>query len=207
MGDQLSLLGGEALSGPDKLRVLRDRALMCQKCKLHKTRTQVVYGVGCTEQPPIAFVGEAPGANEDTKGEPFIGRAGDLLNGMIKAIGFTREQIYICNAVNCRPPDNRKPEPEEIAACKEHLVGQLRHIQPKIIVTLGASAGQAVTGTKKQTMGELRGRWYDWEGILVRATYHPAYLLREPKKKADVWADLRLVLQRLNAMAGYTEAT
>jgi DNA polymerase len=195
MTDQPSLFGAEILEGPDKLHVLRDRALMCRKCDLHKTRTQVVYGVGCTNRPPIAFVGEAPGANEDLKGKPFIGRAGELLDGMIKSIGFTRDQVYICNSVNCRPPDNRKPEPAEIAACKEHLV-----IQPLIIVTLGATAGGAVTGTKKTSMGDLRGKWYDWEGILVRATYHPAYLLREPKKKVDVRDDLQLVLQRLKTM-------
>ncbi len=200
MSDQGTLFSLPVLDGVDALKNHRDRALMCQKCQLHKTRTNVVYGVGNTKSPPIAFVGEAPGENEDLKGEPFIGRAGQILNDMIRAIGYTREQVYICNSVNCRPPDNRKPLPEEAAACKEHLVAQLRVVQPKIIVTLGATAGTAVTGTKKTSMKELRGRWYEWEGILVRSTYHPAYLLREPSKKKEVWEDLQLVLRRIQAM-------
>jgi uracil-DNA glycosylase len=198
--EQGSLFSLPVLQGDDALKAPRDRAMMCQKCVLHKTRTQVVYGVGNFRNPPIAFVGEAPGKNEDKQGEPFVGDAGKILNGMIETLGFTREQIYICNSVNCRPPENRKPTPDEMAACKEHLVTQLRIVQPKVIVALGVTAGQQVTGTKKQAMKELRGRWYEWEGILVRSTYHPAYLLREPSKKKDVWEDLQLVLRRIQAM-------
>ena len=133
MGDQPNLFDVDVLNGTDGLRVLRDRALMCQKCKLHETRTQVVYGVGNTNSPPIVFVGEAPGENEDLKGEPFIGRAGQLLTKMIEAMGLSRDRVYICNVVGCRPPDNRRPEKSEVAACKEHIVGQIRFIKPKII--------------------------------------------------------------------------
>jgi DNA polymerase len=200
--EQTSLFDAATLKGTDGLRILRDRAMVCQKCVLHKSRTQVVYGIGNTERPPIMFVGEAPGMNEDTKGVPFIGRAGELLDRMISAMGYTRDQLYIANSVNCRPPDNRKPEIDELAACKEHLVGQIRFIQPKIVVALGASAAQSLLSSKK-TIGELRGRWYAWEDIPVRATFHPAYLLREPRKKVEAWEDLQVVRQRLIAEAGY----
>jgi uracil-DNA glycosylase family 4 len=202
MAEQSSLFDAATLKGADSLRVLRDRALVCQKCVLHKTRTQVVYGAGNSERPPIMFVGEAPGANEDAKGVPFVGRAGELLDKMICALGYTRAQIYIANAACCRPPDNRKPEPDELAACKEHLVGQARVVQPRAIVALGASAAQSLLSSKK-TIGELRGRWYMWEGIPVRATFHPAYLLRDARKKVDAWEDLQVVQQRLLAEATY----
>jgi uracil-DNA glycosylase family 4 len=202
MGEQPNLFDADVLKGTDGLRVLRDRALMCRKCKLHETRTNVVYGVGNTESPPIVFVGEAPGENEDLKGEPFIGRAGQLLTKMIEAMGLSRERVYICNVVGCRPPDNRRPEKSEVAACKEHIVGQIRHIKPQIIVALGGSAAQALLKSEK-TIGELRGRWFEWEGVPLRCTYHPAYLLREQKKKKEAWADLQLVQQRIQAMDSY----
>lgn len=202
MGEQPNLFDADVLNGTDGLRVLRDRALMCQKCKLHETRTNVVYGVGNTNSPPIVFVGEAPGENEDLKGEPFIGRAGQLLTKMIEALGYSRERVYICNVVGCRPPDNRRPEKSEVAACKEHIVGQIRFIKPQIIVALGGSAAQALLKSEK-AIGELRGRWFEWEGVPLRCTYHPAYLLREPRKKKEAWADLQLVQQRIQAMDSY----
>ena len=206
MAEQHNLFDADTLRGPDGLRVLRDRALCCQKCPLHKTRTQVVFGVGNSQNPPIMFVGEAPGKNEDEKGVPFIGRAGELLDKMILAMGYSRDQIYIANSVNCRPPDNRKPEQLELEACREHLVGQARHIRPRVIVALGASAAQSLLKSKK-TIGELRGRWYEWEKIPVRATFHPAYLLRDSSKKVQAWEDLQVVKQRLEAEALYTQST
>jgi DNA polymerase len=195
-------------AGQASINKLREMSLTCQKCALHKERTKVVFGEGCIDSPPIAFVGEAPGANEDAKGRPFIGRAGELLTRMIEAMGLTRDQIYICNAVCCRPPGNRRPEKEEVDACNLFLVGQLRIVQPKIIVALGASAAQALSN-KKKGIGDLRGRWMQWEdkrkgkGIVVvkpvplRATYHPAYLLRNPNAKGKVWTDLQIVMKWL----------
>lgn len=200
--EQSDLFAPDLLVSKDNLRGLRERALVCQKCELHKTRTQVVFGSGLSENPPFALVGEGPGENEDLKGLPFIGRAGQLLDQMLKAMGYDRSQIYICNVVNCRPPANRKPEPAEIAACKEHLVGQLRAVQPKVIIALGATAAHTLLKSIKP-IGELRGRWYAWENIPVRCTYHPAYLLRDSSKKKDVWADLQLIQSRLTAMASY----
>jgi len=204
MADQGDLFGPETYkdSGRYALKVLRDRAIVCQKCKLHETRKNVVFGVGNFERPRICFVGEAPGENEDIKGEPFVGKAGQLLDKMIVAMGFTREQLYIVNVVGCRPPGNRPPEPDEVAACKEHIVGQLRLIQPQMIVTLGASATKALLKSQK-AIGELRGRWYEWEGIPLRATYHPSFLLRSPHKKKDAWSDLQIVLQKLAATDSY----
>lgn len=199
---QPTLFTADILNGRDGLRVLRDRALVCAKCRLHETRTNVVYGVGNTDHPPIAFVGEAPGQAEDQKGEPFVGRSGELLDKMIKALELSRDQVYICNVVGCRPPENRKPEPNEVAACKEHLVGQLRFVKPIVIVALGASAAQALLRSQKP-IGDLRGRWFEWEGIPLRATYHPAYLLRDPRKKKDSWEDLQVVNQKITAMRSY----
>lgn len=206
MAEQHNLFDAETLRGPDGLHVLRERAICCQKCPLHATRTQVVFGVGNSHSPSIMFVGEAPGKNEDEKGVPFIGRAGELLDKMIVAMGYARDQVYIANSVNCRPPDNRKPEQAELDACREHLIGQARYVNPKVIVTLGASAAQSLLKSKK-TIGEMRGRWYDWEKIPVRATFHPAYLLRDPSKKVLAWEDLQIVKQRLEAEAAYSQGT
>jgi DNA polymerase len=190
------------------LNKLREMALVCQKCKLCKERKKVVFGEGCIKSPPICFIGEAPGANEDREGRPFIGKAGQLLDRMIKAMGYERADVYIANAVNCRPPENRKPEKEELDACKLFLVGQLRIVQPQIIVALGASAAQALTN-RKTAIGGLRGRWMEWEDkqrgksalgkpIPLRATYHPAYLLRNPRAKKAVWQDLQIVVKWLD---------
>lgn len=201
MPDQPNLFDAPILEGTDKLRVFRERALVCRKCMLCETRTQVVYGTGNAENPDIAFVGEAPGQNEDKQGVPFIGAAGELLTRMIEALGMKREQVYIANSVNCRPPQNRKPIPEEMAACREHLIGQLRTIVPKTIVLLGATAATQLLRSKNPAVGEMRGRWYTWEEVPVRVTYHPAYLLRDKTKKVDVWEDLQAVKQKLDSLA------
>lgn len=173
--------------------------MICQRCPLHSDRKQVVFGEGNIDSPDIAFVGEGPGANEDEEGRPFIGRAGQLLDGMIKAMGYERSQVYICNVVNCRPPGNRKPEKVEVDACSMFLTGQLRIVKPKLIVALGATAVQSLTNSKKG-IKDLRERWLEWkdkktgEVVPMRATYHPAYLLRSPNKKAESWKDLQMVM-------------
>ena len=208
---QNNLFSDEVLRGPGGeagLQALRDKALVCQKCPLHTGRNKAVFGEGCADRPPIAFIGEGPGATEDQEGRPFIGAAGQLLDKQIEAMGFKREEVYICNVVCCRPPQNRKPEKSEAEACRQFLVGRLRIVQPRIIVALGASAAQTLTNSKKG-IGDLRGRWLEWVDkakgspvagltIPLRATYHPAYLLRSPNKKGEVWKDLQIVLQWLN---------
>ena len=180
------------------MKNLRDRCVECRKCKLSGTRTKVVFGEGCLD-PDIAFVGEAPGQTEDEQGRPFVGKAGELLEKMIVAMGYSRDRVYICNTVACRPPGNRKPEEEEIKACKEFFVGQLRLVRPKAIVALGASAVGALLKTQK-AVKDLRGQWFDWEGTPVRVTYHPAYLLRSPNEKSKAWEDLQAVAQRLKLL-------
>lgn len=211
MGQKLLFPEEVLRDGETSITQLREKALVCQKCGLCKTRTKVVFGEGNVDRPPIAFVGEAPGANEDAEGRPFVGRAGKLLDRMIEAMGYSRGQIYICNALCCRPPENRRPEKEELDACKLFLVGQLRVIQPKIIIALGASAAQTLTN-KAKGIGDLRGRWMQWEDknrkkkgsllvgkpIPLRATYHPAYLLRNPNAKNKVWSDLKIVMKWLD---------
>lgn len=200
MADQQPALFDIAtLKGTDNLHVLRERALICRKCKLAETRKNVVYGIGRSVRPDIAFVGEGPGENEDIQGKPFVGKAGQLLTKMIAAIGYTREEVYICNVVGCRPPANRKPEPEEVKACNEHLAGQLRTVNPRVIVALGASAAQAICNSEKG-ISLLRGKWLSWEGIPVRATFHPSYLLRTPAKKKDAWADFQVIQRQIDAL-------
>lgn len=185
-----------ALSADLRMREIRDRGVICQKCKLWLTRTSVVLGAGCIDHPPIAFVGEGPGANEDREGKPFVGKAGTKLDEMLHAMGITREQVFLCNVVACRPPENRVPEPDETKACKEFLVGQLRCVQPKIIVALGATAAAALLG-KGKTVKETRGKWLEWEETPVRVTYHPAGILRDPSKAGEAWKDLQSVMRKL----------
>jgi DNA polymerase len=177
------------------LKELCTKQKSCTDCKLNKTRTNVVFGEG-SPKPLVAFVGEGPGESEDLQGRPFIGRAGDVLTAMITAMGMTREGVYICNVVGCRPPGNRRPEPDEISSCSSYLAKQLQLVSPSVIVTLGATASQALLNTEEK-IGSLRGRWHAWEGIPVRATFHPAYLLRNPPKKRDSWEDMKFVLGRL----------
>ena len=183
---------------------LRARALACLKCPaLAATRTQVVFGVGSIEA-ELMFVGEAPGADEDLQGEPFVGKAGQLLTKIIEAMGFQRGDVYIGNVLKCRPDmpagdsGNRKPRPEEMATCLPYLVEQIEIVQPKCLVALGATAMQGLLG-ETTPMGQLRGRWHSFQGIPLMATYHPAYLLRNQSigEKRKVWEDMLQVLQRL----------
>jgi DNA polymerase len=174
---------------------LRDIALACTKCKLAKTRTQVVYGVG-NPHADLMFIGEAPGRDEDIKGEPFVGRAGQLLTEIIKAMKLTRDDVYIANVIKCRPPENRNPEPDELDACRPFIKRQIELIQPKVIVTLGKFALQSLTG-RSYAISAARGQWADYGGIKVMPTYHPAYLLRTPSAKKDVWQDMKKVMGEL----------
>lgn len=167
------------------------RAEACRGCALGARRNRLVYGDGDPEA-PIVFVGEAPGAEEDARGVPFVGRAGQLLNKMIAAIGFKREEVYICNTLKCRPPENRDPLPSEKAACEPFLVEQLQILRPRIIVALGAHAANYLCHTEV-TIGKLRGRWHDYHGILLRATYHPSFLLRSPSFKTSAWEDFQVI--------------
>lgn len=199
MESQPTLFTEDQLRGPtgrSEVERLCTKAHLCKGCRLHETRTNVVFGSGNPSKPRVAFVGEAPGKNEDEHGQPFIGRAGKLLDGMIEAMGLSRDSIYICNVVCCRPPENRKPFPDEVMACREFLHGQLRAVTPSAIVALGAVATGALLNTKKR-IEEMRGKWHDWEGIPLRATFHPAYLLRDPSQKKEAWADLQEVMAKV----------
>jgi uracil-DNA glycosylase len=181
-----------------ELVVLAEQVSQCMRCPaLASTRTQTVFGEG----PPgaeLCFIGEAPGADEDAQGLPFVGAAGQLLNRIIAAMGMKREEVYICNILRCRPPGNRTPLPNEAANCREYLERTLELVQPKFICALGGCAAQNLLGTT-QTMGRLRGKFHDYHGIPVLCTYHPAYLLphRSPDKKRDVWEDMKLLLTRM----------
>lgn len=179
----------------ETLRAIREDLGECKRCKLSTTRRHIVFGVG-PEDAELVFVGEAPGENEDAQGEPFVGRAGDLLNRMIAAMGYRREQVYIANVIKCRPPGNRNPEPDEIAACRPFLERQLAGIQPKAIVALGAFASQLLTGSTER-ISQLRGRFHQWRGFKVMPTFHPSYLLQSPSKKKESWADLQVVMKLL----------
>jgi DNA polymerase len=179
----------------EKLEFLQEYLGDCQRCGLCEERTNIVFGVGDPEA-KLVFVGEAPGYNEDQKGEPFVGKAGKLLDDMIVAMGLEREDVYICNVIKCRPPENRDPRPEEIKECAPFLRKQLGVIEPTVIVTLGKFASQFLTGEEK-AMGAMRGRWHEWEGVAVMPTYHPAYLLREEDQKRKTWNDLQMVMERL----------
>jgi uracil-DNA glycosylase len=177
------------------LEAVRTELGECTRCKLHKTRTNIVFGVGSPEA-RLMFVGEAPGEDEDLQGYPFVGKAGQLLTKMIEAMGLRREDVYICNTVKCRPPNNRNPEPDELLACEPFLKGQFGAVKPEVIVTLGKFAAQALL--REQTpITRLRGQWREYEGIPVMPTFHPAYLLRSPAEKGKVWEDLKQVMQRL----------
>ena len=167
----------------------------CTRCKLSKGRNKIVFGAG-SAQARLVFVGEAPGEDEDQSGEPFVGKAGQLLTKMIEAMGLSRDTVYICNTVKCRPPNNRNPEPDELGACEPFLKGQLAALQPEVIVTLGKFAAQALL--RDQTpISRLRGTWREYEGVALMPTFHPAYLLRSPGEKGKVWGDLQEVMKKL----------
>lgn len=170
----------------------------CRKCPLHRTRTQTVPGQG-NPQPEIMFIGEAPGADEDEQGLAFVGRAGQLLTKMIQAMGLQREEVFIANILKCRPPDNRPPLPEEMETCIPFLKEQIRVLKPKVIVALGATAVRGLVGL--DGISKLRGKWLLFEGIDLMPTYHPAYLLRNPPAKKEVWMDLQEALRRIGRTA------
>jgi uracil-DNA glycosylase len=183
------------VSAADRLIGIRTEIGDCTRCKLHAGRTNLVFGVGSPEA-DVMFVGEGPGADEDEQGEPFVGRAGQLLTQIIKAMGFAREDVYIANVVKCRPPNNRNPEPDEIAQCSPFLQAQIASIKPKVIVALGKFAAQTLLGTETP-ISRLRGRFHELGDTVVMPTFHPSYLLRTPAAKRDVWEDMKMVMQRL----------
>lgn len=177
-----------------RLGLLAQESTTCTQCVLHEQRNRVVFARGSAEA-EIAFVGEGPGAEEDQQGLPFVGRAGQLLDKMIAAMGYGREDVYVCNIVKCRPPENRTPRPEEAIACSRYLVPQLQTVAPRLIVALGRCAAENL-GVARAT-GSWRGRWGTWQGIAVMPTYHPAFLLRSPEYKRTVWEDLQKVMAHL----------
>ena len=184
---------------PAALAAIREYIGDCTRCRLHTGRTKLVFGVG-NPNADIMFVGEGPGADEDAQGEPFVGRAGQLLNNMINAMGIRREDVYIANVVKCRPPGNRAPEKDEADTCSPFLMQQIDVIKPKVIVALGATAAKNLL-MMNDSMGALRGRWYDFRGTKLVVTYHPAYLLRDPRQKKETWKDLQMVMKFLGLKA------
>jgi uracil-DNA glycosylase len=183
--------GGE----PAALDGVRTTLGDCRRCLLHRTRHSLVFGEG-SPQAELVFVGEAPGADEDAQGRPFVGQAGQLLTKIIVAMGLQRENVYICNILKCRPPGNRDPQPDEIVACEPFLIGQLRAIRPKVICALGTFAAQTLLKSEAP-ISALRGRFHSYQGIPLMPTYHPAYLLRNPGAKKQVWEDVQTVMQAL----------
>ncbi|MCK5558293.1 MAG: uracil-DNA glycosylase [Candidatus Hydrogenedentes bacterium] len=173
------------------LELVEREALQCVKCVLHETRTNVVFGEGNPEA-RLLFVGEAPGGDEDVQGRPFVGRAGQLLTRIIESIDLTREKVYIANVLKCRPPKNRNPADDEIVCCLPYLVRQIEIIQPQIICALGAFAAQTLVGST-EGIGKLRGKFYDYHGIKLMPTYHPAACLRNPNNKKYVWEDMKRI--------------
>ena len=184
----------DKVKGETLLKIREDLG-ECTRCKLHQGRNRIVYGDG-NPRAQLVFVGEGPGADEDMQGLPFVGRAGKLLTQMIEAMGLERKDVYICNVVKCRPPENRAPEPDEVAACSPFLMRQIDSIHPRVIVCLGATAAKTILNTTRG-ISQFRGEWLEWRGHKLMATYHPAYLLRNPPAKADVWKDLQKVMTEL----------
>jgi DNA polymerase len=179
-------------SAAEALTLIREEIGDCARCKLHRLgRRQVVFGVGNPEA-DLMFVGEAPGADEDVQGIPFVGRAGQLLTKIIEAIGLSRDQVYIANVIKCRPPENRNPEPDEVETCEPFLFQQIDRIEPKVIVALGTFAAKALLKTQ-DPISRLRGRVFDYRGAKLIPTFHPAFLLRSPERKRDVWEDMKKV--------------
>lgn len=184
------------VQGAQSLQDIRADIGDCQRCKLCQGRTNIVFGVG-NPQARLMFVGEGPGRDEDLKGEPFVGRAGQLLTEIItKGMKVRREDVYIANVVKCRPPENRNPEPDEIAACQPFLLRQIDSVGPKVIVALGKFAAQTLLGVNTP-ISRLRGQWYDYRGVKLMPTLHPAYLLRNPADKRLVWDDIKMVIREL----------
>jgi uracil-DNA glycosylase len=210
-GRPLSYLAGSAATEPPQipdsagvgkaavtlagLGELREEMGDCQRCGLGRTRQRLVFGEGSAEA-GLVFVGEAPGADEDAQGRPFVGRAGQLLDRIVSAMGLKREDVYICNILKCRPPGNRNPLPEEIARCEPFLIRQLQDLRPRVICALGTFAAQTLLKTDTP-ISLLRGRFHLYQGIPLMPTYHPAYLLRNPGAKKLVWEDVQLIMKRL----------
>jgi uracil-DNA glycosylase family 4 len=177
------------------LRLIREDLGECTRCALHTGRHKIVFGDG-SPSARLMFVGEGPGADEDAQGIPFVGRAGQLLNNMIAAMGLKREEVYIANVVKCRPPSNRTPEPEEANTCSPFLFRQIDVIRPEVIVALGATAATYLLG-QRQPLAGLRGRVHSFRGTKLIVTYHPAFLLRDPRQKKEAWADLQIAMREL----------
>ena len=177
------------------LENLKMQALDCHKCQLDQSRTHVVFGIG-NQKADLMFVGEAPGAEEDRTGKPFVGRAGQLLTKIIQSIGLTRDDVYIANVLKCRPPSNRNPKLNEIEQCEPYLLRQIELIKPKVICALGTFAAQILLRTDER-ISKLRGDFYSYHGTKVMPTYHPAYLLRNPENKRQVWEDIQKVMAEL----------
>ncbi len=188
----------EAAPVPADFKSLEEIAVhisACRNCGLCQTRNLTVPGEGNSNEPDLMFIGEGPGADEDAQGRPFVGKAGQLLTKMIEAMGYKREEVFIANVVKCRPPNNRKPEREEMELCLPYLRQQIKLIQPKIIIGLGGTAMEGLLGQPGIT--RMRGVWQEYQGIKLMPTFHPSYLLRDPSKKKDVWLDLQEVLAAL----------
>lgn len=181
------------------LELARQELGDCTRCRLHQTRTHIVFGEG-SPTARLVFVGEGPGSEEDQQGRPFVGRAGRLLDKMIQALGLARSEVYICNMVKCRPPNNRTPNSDEIETCSPFLIKQIEAIQPALICALGACAAQGLLGSTEY-ISRLRGKVHSWRGIPLIATYHPAYLLRNATQKAAAWQDFREIIRVLAADA------
>ena len=188
-------LSVESLDKPLTLEDIREELGDCRRCPLHQGRNNLVFGEG-NPNTDLVFVGEAPGADEDIQGRPFVGRAGQLLTKIIEAMGLTREEIYICNILKCRPPGNRNPKSEEIEACEPFLIKQLQAIKPKVICALGTFATHTLLGTNVP-ISALRGRFHSYQEIKFMPTYHPAYLLRNPGAKKQVWEDVQMIMKAL----------
>lgn len=198
-GDVVVTQGGEAAAATD-LRELRDVLGDCRRCKLSQGRGRIVYGAGRADA-DVMFIGEGPGEDEDRQGEPFVGRAGQLLTDIItKGMKLRREDVYIANVVKCRPPRNRDPEPDEVAACEPFLIRQIELVRPRVIIALGRAAAQTLLRST-EAISRLRGRWHDYHGIRLMPTFHPAYLLRNPGDKRLVWEDIKSVLRELGTEA------
>jgi uracil-DNA glycosylase family 4 len=189
---------GQVMHSGRGLTALRAEIGDCQRCKLARSRRHIVFGIGNPEA-TLMFVGEAPGADEDVQGEPFVGVAGQLLTKMIQAMGYRREDVYICNVIKCRPPGNRNPEPDEIAACEQFLRKQIAIVQPRVIVALGKFAAHFLCG-ETTPITRLRGNLRTFHEIPVMPTYHPAFLLRDASRKGEAWSDLKQVMALLAHM-------
>lgn len=205
-GNRLSILSVPAITPvaaerAGELATLAETASTCTQCGLCETRTKVVFSRGSARY-GVMFIGEAPGADEDRLGEPFVGRAGKLLDQILDATGFEREHVYVANILKCRPPGNRDPRPEEIETCTPYLEQQIDLVRPRILCALGKFAAQFLTGQPKATMGSLRGKRYEYRGIPVIPTYHPAALLRNPQWKRTVWEDMQVLRREYLASSG-----